>query len=148
MTHKQKLWIVQRIIKLLYLYFGGIIKMSNKTNNMQVPTFLQKATEAAKAKTTWEEPVMEAIDAEGNIQEVPMESCGVEENTSGRTTGLSAMEKQSLIEHVKGMSKEQLDLMLDNIPIEMVYNRLGRELERNKAFMNSIKGSMSLIESH
>lgn len=122
--------------------------MSNKTNNMQVPTFLQKATEAAKAKTTWEEPVMEAIDAEGNIQEVPMESCGVEENTSGRTTGLSAMEKQSLIEHVKGMSKEQLDLMLDNIPIEMVYNRLGRELERNKAFMNSIKGSMSLIESH
>ena len=122
--------------------------MSNKTNNMQVPTFLQKATEAAKAKTTWEEPVMESIDAEGNIQEVPMESCGVEENTSGRTTGLSAMEKQSLIEHVKGMSKEQLDLMLDNIPIEMVYNRLGRELERNKAFMNSIKGSMSLIESH
>lgn len=122
--------------------------MSNKTNNMQVPTFLQKATEAAKAKTTWEEPVMESIDAEGNIQEVPMESCGVEENTSGRTTGLSAMEKQSLIEYVKGMSKEQLDLMLDNIPIEMVYNRLGRELERNKAFMNSIKGSMSLIESH
>jgi len=148
MTHKQKLWMIQRIIKLLYLYFGGIIKMSNKTNNMQVPTFLQKATEAAKAKTTWEEPVMESIDAEGNIQEVPMESCGVEENTSGRTTGLSAMEKQSLIEYVKGMSKEQLDLMLDNIPIEMVYNRLGRELERNKAFMNSIKGSMSLIESH
>ena len=122
--------------------------MSNKTNNMQVPTFLQKVTEAAKAKTTWEEPVMESIDAEGNIQEVPMGSCCVKEDTPDRTTGLSAMEKQSLIEYVKGMSKEQLDLMLDNIPIEMVYNRLGRELERNKAFMNSIKGSMSLFESH
>ena len=147
MTHKQKLWVIQRIIKLLYLYFGGKIKMNRQTNNMQVPTFLQKATEAAKVKTTWEEPVMEAIDSEGNIQEVHVESCDTEENASGRTNGLSAMEKQSLIEHVKGMSREQLDLMLDNIPIEMVYNRLGRELERNKVFMNSIKGSMALIDS-
>lgn len=147
MTHKQKLWVIQRIIKLVYLYFGGKIKMNRQTNNMQVPTFLQKATEAAKAKTTWEEPVMEAIDPEDNIQEVHVESCETEENPVGRTNGLSAMEKQSLIEHVKGMSREQLDLMLDNIPIEMVYNRLGRELERNKAFMNSIKGSMALIDS-
>jgi len=121
--------------------------MNKQNNNMQVPTFLQKATEAAKAKTTWEEPVMEAVDAEGNIQHVHVESYDTEENTAGRTSGLSAMEKQTLIEHVKGMSKEQLDLMLDNIPIEMVYNRLGRELERNKAFMNSIKGSMALIDS-
>lgn len=57
MTHKQKLWLVQRIIKLLYLYFGGKIKMNKQNNNMQVPTFLQKATEAAKVKTPWEEPV-------------------------------------------------------------------------------------------
>lgn len=147
MTHKQKLWVVQRIIKLLYLYFGGKIKMNRQINNMQVPTFLQKATEAAKAKTTWEEPVMEVVDTEGNIQQVHVESYEAEENTSGRTSGLSAMEKQTLIEHVKGMSREQLDLMLDNVPIEMVYNRLGRELERNKAFMNSIKGSMALIDS-
>lgn len=147
MTNKQKLWIIQRISKLLYLYFGGTIKMNKQNNNMQVPTFLQKATEAAKAKTTWEEPIMEAIDAEGNIQQVHVESYDAEENVTGRTSGLSAMEKQTLIEHVKGMSKEQLDLMLDNIPIEMVYNRLGRELERNKAFMNSIKGSMALIDS-
>lgn len=121
--------------------------MNKQNNNIQVPTFLQKATEAAKVKTAWEEPVMEAIDAEGNIQQVNVESCDAEEKVSGRINGLSAMEKQSLIEHVKGMSKEQLDLMLDNIPIEMVYNRLGRELERNKAFMNSIKGSMALIDS-
>lgn len=121
--------------------------MNRQINNMQVPTFLQKATEAAKAKTTWEEPVMEVVDTEGNIQQVHVESYEAEENTSGRTSGLSAMEKQTLIEHVKGMSREQLDLMLDNVPIEMVYNRLGRELERNKAFMNSIKGSMALIDS-
>lgn len=111
---------------------------------MQVPTFLQKATEAAKTKTNLEEPVMEAIDEETYAAE---ENYSVEEKASGRTSELSAMEKQTLIEHVKGMSKEQLDLMLDNIPIEMVYNRLGRELERNKAFMNSIRGSMALIDS-
>ena len=70
MTNKQKLWIIQRISKLLYLYFGGTIKMNKQNNNMQVPTFLQKATEAAKAKTTWEEPVMEAIDAEGSCRKL------------------------------------------------------------------------------
>lgn len=122
-------------------------QINRQINNMQVPTFLQKATEATKVKTTWGESVMEAIAPEGNIQEVHAESCETEENVVGRTNGLSAMEKQSLIEHVKGMSREQLDLMLDNIPIEMVYNRLGRELERNKAFMNSIKDSMALIDS-
>lgn len=121
--------------------------MNKQNNNMQVPTFLQKATETAKTKTTCEEPVMEAIDPEDNIREVHVESCETEENASERINGLSAMEKQSLIEHVKGMSREQLDLILDNIPIEMVYNRLGRELARNKAFMNSIKGSMALIDS-
>ena len=118
--------------------------MNKQNNNMQVPTFLQKATEAAKTKTNWEEPVMEAIDEETYAAE---ENCSVEESTPARTSELSAMEKQTLIDHVKGMNKEQLDIMLDNIPIEMVYNRLGRELERNKAFMNSIKGSMALINS-
>lgn len=121
--------------------------MNKQNSNIQIPTFLQKATEAAKVKTEWEEPVMESIDAEGNIQQIHVEGCDAEENASGRTNELSAMEKQSLIEYVKGMSKDQLDLMLDNIPIEMVYNRLGRELARNKAFMNSIKGSMALIDS-
>lgn len=144
MTQKQKLWIVQRIIKLFYLYFGGIIKMNKQNNNMQIPTFLQKAAEATEAKTALEEPVMEAIDEETYAAE---ENYSVEEKASGRTNGLSDMEKQTLIDHVKGMNKEQLDIMLDNIPIEMVYNRLGRELERNKAFMNSIKGSMALIDS-
>ena len=38
--------------------------MNKQNNNMQVPIFLQKATEAAKTKTNWEESVMEAIDEE------------------------------------------------------------------------------------
>lgn len=132
--------------------------MNKQTNNMQVPTFLQKATEAAKEKPVLEETTIRANDTEGNTHLLYAEDHEVEEDVSERNSGncsrpiykpmnLSAMEKQSLIEYVKGMSKEQLDLMLDNIPIEMVYNRLGRELERNKAFMNSIKGSMALIES-
>ena len=118
--------------------------MNKQNNNMQIPTFLQKAAEATEAKTALEESVMEAIDEETYAAE---ENYSVEEKASGRINGLSDMEKQTLIDHVKGMNKEQLDIMLDNIPIEMVYNRLGRELERNKAFMNSIKGSMALIDS-
>lgn len=144
MTQKQKLWIVQRIIKLFYLYFGGIIKMNKQNNNIQIPTFLQKAAEATEAKKAWGEPDKEEIDEETYAAE---ENYSVEENAPVRTNELSAMEKQTLIDHVKGMNKEQLDIMLDNIPIEMVYNRLGRELERNKAFMNSIKDSMALINS-
>lgn len=118
--------------------------MNKQNNNIQIPTFLQKATEATEAKTAWEEPAKEAIDEETYAAE---ENYSVEENAPVRTNELSAMEKQTLIDHVKGMNKEQLDIMLDNIPIEMVYNRLGRELERNKAFMNSIKDSMALINS-
>ena len=118
--------------------------MNKQNNNIQIPTFLQKASEATEAKTAWEESVTEEIDEETHVAR---ENYSVEENAPERTNGLSAMEKQTLIDHVKGMNKEQLDIMLDNIPIEMVYNRLGRELERNKAFMNSIKDSMALINS-
>ena len=122
MTLKQKLWLIQRIIKLLHLYFGGIIKMSNQKDNLTVPDFLKKSVTENEEKKIC-------------TMAVEKTSCTI-----------SPMERQSIIDHVKGLTEEQLKIMLDYVPIKLIFDRLGRELERNEVFMNSIKGSMSLID--
>lgn len=44
------------------------------------------------------------------------------------------------------MSPDQLIVIVDNIPIELVFNRIGRELERNKQFMKAVTQAMTIIK--
>lgn len=58
---------------------------------------------------------------------------------------VSPIERDALVQSIQGMDREHLDIILDHIPIELVFNRLGRELDRNKAFIKSMKGAMSMV---
>ncbi len=162
MTTRQALYLIQRIVKLILLYFGGK-EMSMKSNNLKIPTFLQKATAEVKAEKPYVSKRAD-ISVPDDFMNPPVEPDEVEESepvrvaVEGSQKGfrndatvedrtVSPMERDALIRSIKGMSQEQLEIMLDNVPIEMVYNRLGRELERNKAFIRSMKGAMSLIDA-
>lgn len=126
--------------------------MDRKTSNMQIPTFLQKSAEKAvetsknyREAYSDDEVLTPSTNMTDNTEEELCENNA--EYEEAERPSLSSMERDAFVQHVKGMSREQIDIMLDNIPIEMVYNRLGRELERNKAFMNAMKEGMSLIGS-
>lgn len=129
-------------------------------NDIKIPSFLQKTVnipaevDVASLRLQMQNCETECLENDCDVVQEPDEStilktkvCEdtiVDEKPSQK---ISPMEREALIRSVKGMGPEQLDILLDNIPIEMVYNRLGRELERNKAFINSMKGAMSLIEN-
>lgn len=108
---------------------GGKDKMKNNATVNDVPDFLKKNM------VTTEEKELGGP-----------ERCENKKRSSITCDSkVSPIEKDALIQSVRGMSREHLDIILDNIPIELVYNRLGRELDRNKAFIKSMKGAMSMV---
>ena len=56
---------------------------------------------------------------------------------------MTRMEKEEFIERIKGMSQEELELVVEIIPVDMCMARVNKELDRLKAFENSVKSAMN-----
>lgn len=56
---------------------------------------------------------------------------------------MTRMEKEEFIERIKGMSQEELELVVEIIPVDMCMARVNKELDRLKAFENSIKSAVN-----
>lgn len=85
------------------------------------------------------------VSVEENVSECPDGREEKVKTSFASDSKVSPIERDALIQSIRGMDREHLDIILDNIPIELVYNRLGRELDRNKAFIKSMKGAMSMV---
>lgn len=53
------------------------------------------------------------------------------------------MEKEELSRRVKAMSREELEVVLDSIPVELCLMKIEREFDRLKAFEDSVKTAVS-----
>lgn len=60
-----------------------------------------------------------------------------------KNTTMTHMEKEELTRRVKAMSREELEVVLNNIPIELCLMRIEREFDRLKAFEDSVKSAVS-----
>ena len=47
---------------------------------------------------------------------------------------------------IKGMSVEELDLIADMLPVEVCHNRIGRELQKAKAFKTEVMTALGQTE--
>ena len=72
------------------------------------------------------------------VKEQPKMKTEVKKNTS-----MTHMEKEELSRRVKAMSREELEVVLNNIPIELCLMRIEREFDRLKAFEDSVKSAVS-----
>ena len=52
------------------------------------------------------------------------------------------IEREALIDAVKAMDDEEIDIFLDNISIERVMMRLERELKKNKVFREAVEAAV------
>lgn len=59
---------------------------------------------------------------------------------------LSPMEKEQLINGIKGMSKEEMFVVLESIPFNIVLDHIRNEFEKNKRFADSIRKSIDILE--
>ena len=60
-----------------------------------------------------------------------------------KNTTMTHMEKEELSRRVKAMSREELEVVLNNIPIELCLMRIEREFDKLKAFEDSVKSAVS-----
>ena len=60
-----------------------------------------------------------------------------------KNTTMTHMEKEELSRRVKAMSREELEVVLNNIPIELCLMRIEQEFDRLKAFEDSVKSAVS-----
>lgn len=74
------------------------------------------------------------------VKEQPKMKTEVKKNPS-----MTHMEKEELTRRVKAMSREELEVVLDNIPIELCLMKIEREFDRLKAFEDSVKTAVSGI---
>ena len=60
---------------------------------------------------------------------------------------MSEIEKNELITRIKGMSKEELEVVADCIPVELCHNRIGKELKKAKILDETIMGLAAGIDA-
>ena len=65
---------------------------------------------------------------------------------SGTENAMTQMERDELAARIKGMSQEELKIVLDCIPVEMCLTRVAKEIDKLQAFKNSINNAMTAAE--
>lgn len=105
---------------------------------IKIPEFLQKKVVLPVVELPKINPPVEVVDNEGSIKT----KC-----SSGRCN-MSTMEREAFICKIKGMTDEQIDIMLDVVPIGLIYDRLGRELAKNQDIIHSLQNTMSLVDTN
>ena len=60
-----------------------------------------------------------------------------------KNTTMTHMAKEELSRRVKAMSREELEIVLDSIPVELCLMRIEREFDKLKAFEDSVKSAVS-----
>lgn len=64
-----------------------------------------------------------------------------------KPVGMSATEKQEFADRIKALSNEELQIVVDNIPVEMCMQRIQNELSRASKLEQEIAKTMKLFKS-
>ena len=68
------------------------------------------------------------------------------DNLVKETDEMTKKERETFIDVVKGMTAEELELMIDIIPVELCLRRIEKELGKAKNMRETIKNMSCLIE--
>lgn len=52
---------------------------------------------------------------------------------------------EELATRTRALTREQMELVLDNIPVELCLARVAKELESNKVFISKIRDAMNAV---
>lgn len=56
---------------------------------------------------------------------------------------MTRIEKEEFVNRIKGMSQEELELVVEIIPVDLCVARVNKELERLRTFENSVKWAVN-----
>ena len=56
---------------------------------------------------------------------------------------MTKIEKEEFIKRMKGMSREELELVVEIVPIDLCLRRINNEIDRLRTFEDSVKSAVS-----
>lgn len=56
---------------------------------------------------------------------------------------MTKIEKEEFIKRMKGMSREELELVVEIVPIDLCLRRINKEIDRLRTFEDSVKSAVS-----
>lgn len=59
---------------------------------------------------------------------------------------LTSMEKQTISERISSMSEEEQILVLEKIPMDLIFRHIGNVLEKNRKFIQGINEAMDILK--
>lgn len=62
-----------------------------------------------------------------------------------KVDNLSPFEKEKLTDTIKGMSEEEMRIVLQNIPIDLVFDHIKSVMEMHRQFAQSIQSSFDIL---
>lgn len=54
-------------------------------------------------------------------------------------------ERNKIIDTIKGMSEEELEVVVNAIPVELCLDRIKKEINKSKVYEDAIKSNLNLL---
>ena len=59
---------------------------------------------------------------------------------------VSSAQLNSIAQWARGLRREEAQIVIDNLPLDLIFTKIGQELEKNKKFTEAITSAMSIIK--
>lgn len=59
---------------------------------------------------------------------------------------ISPAQLESIARWARGLRIEEAAVVIDNLPLDLIFAKIGKELEKSKKFTDAIKGAMDIIK--
>lgn len=111
---------------------------------MIIPESLKKGSkvkvDTVKPVEKKEDEVIVLLD-DIDISDRRTENVGVEEKRQ-----LSVIQKEKLENLAKSLRTEEAEVIIDNLPIELIFRKIEKEIIKNREFIAAISGAMSIVK--
>lgn len=105
---------------------------------MYMPDWLKKdTTKISKIETPEEIILFDDMDIPRHIEK----SERIDEKKP-----LSKIQVEKLENLARSLKEEEVEVVLDNIPIELIFRKMEKEIVKNREFIQAISGAMAIVK--
>ena len=127
-----------------------------ETNEFTIPKFVNNETSKSDneepiifSEEEWNELPKSSADGDLGCEEENFEDdkvCSESKEEKVEDKKVSPAQLQSVAQWAKGLRREEAIVVLDNIPLDLIFAKIGKELEKNKRFTEAITNAMDIIK--
>ena len=59
---------------------------------------------------------------------------------------IGTVQLESVAQWTKGLRREEMLVVIDNLPLDLLFEKIGRELEKNKRFIEAVTNAMDIVK--